>query len=150
MSTEQDTNMSQLQSLLDSIDLWPVAVASPKEFSRGGLYYQEVKHQFRDKFVDGIHFMLKGFPSKKFCYSEQKDSIELCLGLTHIPIRQLTTEEEKLAQVVATAALEDSSEDTGGSTSYGYLTPSKESEKSPRAFSGKGHSLLPTSSSDTG
>ena len=47
-------------------------------------------------------------------------------------------------------ALEDSSEDTGGSTSYGYLTPSKESEKSPRAFSGKGHSLLPTFSNDTG
>ena len=149
-SKDQDTSMSQLQDLIDNIDLWPVAVCSPTEFSKGGLYYEEVKCQFEDKFTDGIHFMLKGFPQKKFCYSGTRDSIELCLGLTHIPIRRLSAEEEKAASLVASAVPEEFTHNSNVASSFGSLSPSKESEKFPKAFTGKGHSLLASSDDDEG
>lgn len=133
--------MSKLQELLDSIDLWPAAVLNPQFFAKQGMYYEEVKSQFGEKFVNGIHFLLKGFPKKKFTYNAHTDAIELCLGQVHIPVRRLSPEEEELAKLVAQGPPTDTSDPS--SFTYGQV---KKDSSAAKAFTGKGHSLVaPTS-----
>lgn len=136
-SAAQEKDMSKLQELLDSIDLWPAAVANPELFAKGGMYYEEVKSQFGDRFVNGIHFLLKGFPKRKFTYNAHSDSIELCLGQMHIPVRSLTPEEEELAKLVAQGPPVNPSDQS--SFSPGQV---KKDTAGAKAFTGKGHSLM--------
>ena len=117
-------------------------------FHRGGVYYEEVKSQFGNRFVDGVHFMLKGFKSKKFSYNAQRDTIELCLGVTHIPVRQLSVDEEKISQLVADDSVSSDnapSETIVNDTTSGSVYKGG-SEGDVQAFSGKGHSMLPSNS----
>lgn len=137
-SAAQENDMSKLQELLDSIDLWPAAVANPELFAKEGMYYEEVKSQFGDRFVNGIHFLLKGFPKRKFTYNAISDSIELCLGQMHIPVRSLTPEEEELAKLVAQGPPVNPSDHS--SSSHVQI---KKDTVAAKAFTGKGHSLMP-------
>ena len=131
--------MSKLQELLDSIDLWPAAVVSPELFAKEGMYYEEVKSQFGERFVNGIHFLLKGFPKKKFSYNAKSDTIELCLGQVHIPVRSLSPEEEELAKLVAQGPPADPPDPV--SFNPGQV---KKDSTSAKAFTGIGHSLIPS------
>lgn len=135
----QESDMSKLQELLDSIDLWPAAVVSPELFAKEGMYYEEVKSQFGERFVNGIHFLLKGFPKKKFSYNAKSDAIELCLGQVHIPVRSLSPDEEELAKLVAQGPPADASDP--GSFYPGHV---KKDSTSAKAFTGKGHTLVPS------
>lgn len=131
--------MSKLEELLDSIDLWPAAVVNPAMFAKQGIYYEEVKSQFGERFVNGIHFLLKGFPKKKFTYNAKSDAIELCLGQLHIPVRSLSPEEEELAKFVAQGSPTNAPDPA--SFSVGQV---KKDSTVAKAFTGKGHSLLPS------
>ena len=115
-------------------------------FQKGGDYYQQVVRQFGDQLKDHTHLQFKEFPNKSFAYNAQKERLELCLGVQHIPVGPLTPEQEQIAQVMSTQ-----SDDKLGSgeqmmdtvTSMGMSGAlSKPGASSVKAFSGTGHTLM--------
>ena len=136
------------------VDLWTLAQHQPQMFQKGGDYYQQVLRQYGDQLKDHTHFQFKEFPNKSFAYNAQKERLELCLGVQHIPVGPLTPEQEQIAQaafLMSTGSSEQGTDKLGQSseqmmetvTSMGLSGAlSKPAGSSVKAFSGTGHTLM--------